>query len=262
MKKEIIPYGSLFRICSIAGAIGFISVFILIIGLSGCSHSIGGQVKGEEYRSYDKDYSVSRAKKAGAPAPASMARDEMASDEAVAPSPEGSDTETAPQSVEESVIIYEADCSLSVKSVSDSIRAIESFTHEFSAKVSAVTSADRYQSAVVTVRVPVSRFDAFLKALPKIGQLTGKNITATNVSDEYRDLSSRLESAEKVRERLQALLKKEISVAGRISILREIDRITTKIAGVKARLEYLKGLADLSTVRISLYAQSRDSVSG
>ena len=247
----------------------FAAVFLLSLCTFGCSKGLGGQVKGESYR-YDGG-SPGRAKKARS-AP-SVAKDMLEGaagmndyDAAASAEPaadgSGSDTSAASAAGDESVVIYEADCSITVKSVSDSIRAVELLAKDFGAKLEQSQSQGKYNSATVTVRVPVARFDEFLKALPKIGLVTGKNITATNVSDEYRDLSSRLDSAEKVRERLNVLLKKEISVAGRIAILKEIDRINSKIAAVKARLDYLKNLADLSTVRISLYAERTDSTYG
>jgi hypothetical protein len=241
---------------------------LLSLCFTGCSRGLGGQVKGESYRSYDKDYAADRKSKKsvspaveGARGMSDYSTDDSSSEPAPAPDGETVSQGTIP-ACEESVIIYEADCSLTVKSVSDSIRAIESLTKGFNARVESVKSSDRYGSAAVVVRVPVAQFDALLKSLTKIGRVTGKNISATNVSDEYRDLSSRLDSAQKVRERLQTLLQKEISVAGRIAILREIDRITTKIASVKARMDYLKGMADLSTVTISLYAERQDTLSG
>lgn len=244
----------------------FTAVFLLSLCMTGCSKGLGGQVKGESYR-YDGGAPARSAKKAR-PAP-SASKDMLEGAAGVndydaassaEPSADGSqDSSASSPAADESVIIYEADCSITVKSVSDSIRAVELLAKDFGARLEQSQSRERYNSATVTVRVPVARFDDFLKALPKIGLVTGKNITATNVSDEYRDLSSRLESAEKVRERLNALLKKEISVAGRIAILKEIDRINSKIAAVKARLDYLKNLADFSTVRIALYAERGDS---
>lgn len=251
-------------------AVAAFALLGMMVFASGCSRSsLGGQVKGESFR-YDSG-SPARAAKKSRPAPSvskDMAEgaagmndyDEAAPD--AEPSGDGRNRNTSPDAADESVVIYEADCSITVKSVSDSIRAVELLAKDFGARLEQSQSQGRYNSATVTVRVPVARFDDFLKALPKIGSVTGKNITATNVSDEYRDLSSRLESAEKVRDRLDALLKKEISVAGRIAILKEIDRINAKIAAVKARLDYLGNLADLSTVRISLYAERTDSTYG
>jgi len=237
--------------------------FVSMLSAACSRSSTGGQVKDDSPYDRSEGYNYA-AKKSRTPAAPSAIREEYdrMSNSKEAPASEPGSPESADSPIgDESVVIYESDCSVSVRSVSDSIRAIESFVKKFDAYVESVSSVSGYSAADVTVRVPAAKFDLFLSSVPQLGTVTAKTVSASNVSDEYRDLSSRLESAEKVKDRLNALLKKEIRVSGRISILREIDRINSTIASVKARMEYLKGKADLSTVRIHLAAERGDTVS-
>lgn len=172
------------------------------------------------------------------------------------------DSETGNQTEveDESVIIYEADCSVSVKSVKDSVKVVTDLSREFGGYIDGSTSSDSYRSAIVVVRVSSKKFDSFLNALSRVGEVESREVRATNVSDEYRDLSARLVTSQKILERLNALLQKEVDMQARIAILREIDRVTAQIESYKARIAYLKGLADYATVRVNLKAESRTAV--
>jgi hypothetical protein len=219
--------------------------------------AIGGQVKGESFR-YSEDNrpaSSSRAKKAQEPKGGAEKEDKADLDQ-----PESEPGTSANPREDEAVIIYEADCDVSVRSVKDSVVLIGKLASDAGGYIESNTSSDSYRSAFITVRVPVAKFDSFLADITKIGRVNRKDIKATNVSDEYRDLSVKLASAEKVRDRLIALLRKEIVVSEKIKILREIDRINAGIESVKARINYLKGLADYSTVRIALHSERQDTV--
>ncbi|MGL4368545.1 MAG: DUF4349 domain-containing protein, partial [Spirochaetota bacterium] len=227
----------------------------------GCSpRGLGGQVKGESrYDAPSERYAQSAPMKAKR----SEARD-MYSEESAAAEPSGqnagAENPASAQSDDESVIIYEADCSVSVKNVKDAVRSIELLCGDFGAYVENVSTSGSYQSASVTVRVPVKAFDSFLGVLSRVGTVVSKEVSASNVSDQCRDLAIRLDSAKKVKERLEGLLKKETDITQRIAILREIDRINARIESDTARLAYLKGRADYSAVRLSLSARTSDSV--
>ncbi|HNX59301.1 MAG TPA: DUF4349 domain-containing protein, partial [Spirochaetota bacterium] len=157
-------------------------------------------------------------------------------------------------------IIYEADCSVAVKSVKDSVKVVTDLSKEFGGYIDGSTSSDSYRSAIVVARIPSKKFDSFLNALSRVGEVESREVRATNVSDEYRDLSARLVTSQKILERLNALLQKEVDMQARIAILREIDRVTAQIESYKARIAYLKGLADYATVRVTLKAESRTAV--
>lgn len=219
----------------------------------------GGSVEGasgmSDYDSYG--YEERKMKKAESPMSAASTADESAPSE---DKPSNPDSQNEQEATDESVIIYEADCTISVKYVKDAVLSIEKMVKSRGGFVENRQSSDSYRGAYVTVRIPAKDFDSFLKELEIIGTMDSKEVKATNVSDEYRDLGLRLETAEKIRTRMQELLQRETDYSGRIRILKEIDRITSTIETIKARLQYLKGLADYSTVRISLRAERQDSV--
>jgi len=238
-------------------------ILAVTVFLTSCGgRSIGGQLNENDksgYSSANRPASAPRAKKAEAPREEKMMADRDVDDESASESATTAGNATNPRE-DEAVIIYEADCDISVRSVKDSVQLIGKLASDTGGYIENTASSDSYRSASITVRVPVAKFDSFISDLTKIGQVNRKDIKATNVSDEYRDLGIKLASAEKVRERLLALLKKEIVVSERIRILREIDRINAGIESVKARINYLKGLADYSTVRIALHSERRDAV--
>ncbi|HNX60459.1 MAG TPA: DUF4349 domain-containing protein, partial [Spirochaetota bacterium] len=163
----------------------FLSCLCIPFLLVACS-GFGMQMKGErdEYSSYAAEEpapsnreSESDAKeihgggRTGA-ARAKKAERLMADKDSEAGNTEGDDNSSRVKD-EEEVIIYEADCSVSVKSVKDSVKVVTDLSKEFGGYIDGSTSSDSYRSAIVVVRVPSKKFDSFLNALSRVGARPG-----------------------------------------------------------------------------------------
>ncbi len=109
----------------------------------------------------------------------------------------------------------------------------------------------------ITVRIPTQQFSAFLNALSGFGKVVSKDIQGTDVTEEYYDLTTRLDNAQKTRQRYLELLNRAQSVESALAVERELERLNRDIDMLSGRINRLKHLADFSTITITTTAPVR-----
>jgi hypothetical protein len=102
-----------------------------------------------------------------------------------------------------------------------------------------------------TLRVPADRFHSVMERLAGLGKLIDRRLSGTDVTEEYLDLEIRLRNAEKVLERLTALLEKAKDVKEAIAVEKELARVAGEIERMKGRLRYLSDQVAHSTIEVS-----------
>ena len=109
------------------------------------------------------------------------------------------------------------------------------------------------RTASWTIRVPADRFDALMKALPRLGELQSSSREAQDLGEEFYDAEARVKNKRVEEVRLVELLKR---VAGNLDqILRvetELSRIRGEIESIEGRLRYLSRQTDLSTITVTM----------
>jgi hypothetical protein len=104
----------------------------------------------------------------------------------------------------------------------------------------------------VTLRVPALRFEEFFELVLELGDVLHRSVETYDVTEQYQDLSTRLEVARQTRERLYVLLNKTNDVEQRLAILREIRRLTEEIERIGLTLELLERQISLSRITVTL----------
>ncbi|HEY6953184.1 MAG TPA: DUF4349 domain-containing protein [Bacteroidota bacterium] len=115
----------------------------------------------------------------------------------------------------------------------------------------------RTEKERITVRIPTPRFASFLNSLSGYGEVVSKNIEGTDVTEEYFDLTTRLDNAQKTRLRYLELLNRAQTVESALSVERELERLNRDIDLLSGRINKLKHLADFSTITITTAAPVR-----
>lgn len=227
------------------------AVMIFFAALLLCSCAYKAQDVGGTRRYYDREstseYKTKKLDEAK----------ESVSDEEYPREPEAEREEKKP---EERLVIYVAEYSLHVESVRQAMREFTALVARFNGFIESAVTSDSYRYAKVVLRVPVKNFEDTLKAIERMGTITKREVTASDVTMEYSDISLRVESAKKVRQRLYDLLKRVKKVEERVKILREIERLTTIIDSLSSRMKYLENRARYSTIIIHLRAKVKDVV--
>ncbi len=173
--------------------------------------------------------------------------------------PEKSEEEQTPQKQPaERMIVYSADYRLGVESVRKTIESVKDMTARYGGFIESINTSDSYRAARIVARVPVAKFNDSLDEVDRFGTVERKTVSASDVTMQFQDTALRVETARKVRERLQELLKRVEKAGDKVEILREIARITGEIDVMTAEMEYLRSRAAFSTLTLELRALVRD----
>ncbi|MGB5822112.1 MAG: DUF4349 domain-containing protein [Saonia sp.] len=106
-----------------------------------------------------------------------------------------------------------------------------------------------------TVRVPQEHFEAVLEELSQLAEFVDyKNITSTNVSEEYVDLQTRLQTKLEVKKRYDDILRSKAKTVKEILLAEEKLRVLQEeIEAAQGRLKFLGNKVALSSIQVDLY---------
>lgn len=106
----------------------------------------------------------------------------------------------------------------------------------------------------LTLRIPAKNFEQVITDLSNgIGPYANKNITAKDVSEEYIDLTARIQTKKDTEQRYRELLQKANSVADILEIEDHITELRSDIESLEGRLRYLSDQVAMSTLSVEVY---------
>jgi len=144
------------------------------------------------------------------------------------------------------VMIYRGVMSLVVGDIQATLQAIQAEAEKAGGYMQAMDAAS------ITVKVPAGELQDVIAAVEKLGEVTQKEITGSDVTEEMRDLRIRLANAEEVRKRLVALLERADKVEDALKVERELERVTETIELLKGKIRALENQVDYSTLTVHL----------
>lgn len=243
------------RLKTIAAILLFILIFILS---SGCGRIVGklsGTLKAKKEALYELDEPSSgempyeeEAYEKELPARSAPAEKAAAPAGTAAPSPP-EPAQVPEMTVEERKRVYSGYCKLGVDSVEKRTEEVFEIAESFGGWI------EQAAGNIVIVRIPAERFEEAFNRILDIGRLIDKSIETQDVTEQYMDLSARLELARETRERLYLLLERTDDVEERLHILREIRRLTDEIEEIQARFNLLKEQIAFSTITVELVSR-------
>ncbi|MBN2477221.1 MAG: DUF4349 domain-containing protein [Pirellulales bacterium] len=153
-------------------------------------------------------------------------------------------------------IIYTASLDLVVEQfdpVPEEVQALAEQYDGYIARSNIAGSPGNPRTGHWTIRVPVARFDSFLQAARRMGEVRSENTDSNDVSEEYYDLESRIRNKQKQEERLLELL---ADATGKLpdvlAVERELARVREEIERWQGRVRVLDDLTDLTTVDVTV----------
>jgi hypothetical protein len=114
-----------------------------------------------------------------------------------------------------------------------------------------------WKDGYITVRVPEAQHPQFMDDVAKLGEVTSRSVTGQDVTEEYIDLTARLENLERQEKRLSEILNMSLTVEEVLSVEKEIERVRGEIDSLTGRLTYLNDRVELSTITIRLTEPDR-----
>ncbi len=108
-----------------------------------------------------------------------------------------------------------------------------------------------------TIKVPQKHFDTLLDSLNNVAEFIDYvNVTSQDVTEEYIDIKSRLETKIEVKKRYEDILRKQTKTVEDILTAEEkLSTIQEEIDAAKGRLKYLINKVSFSTIQVDLYEE-------
>ncbi len=142
--------------------------------------------------------------------------------------------------------MYSGFARLSVGSVAEARDAMTSLAEQQGGYVETV------EADSVVIRVPAARFREAFAGVLALGRALERRVETYDVTEQYQDLSGRLDVARRTRGRLYALLERSQDVKERVRILQEIRRLSEEIEGLTLTLDMISRQVAYSRITAQL----------
>lgn len=253
--KKIIPYAAVF----------ILGIFVMYIGNSFITSMGGGFISSndmateESANSQSYDYDMLGSADGGS---------DLDRNESIDENKEITEnTNTSLSEVfDKEKIIYEGTLNLNVEDVQSTTKEITTYIEKEkgfiqNAYMSNNDISEYYGQSYITVRVPSDKFKGMLENLKAYGEETNSNFNATNITTEYRNLQSELESYQIQEERLLSYLKEAEKMQDMLTIESELNRVRTNINILNTQLKNYDQMVSYSTITIYLTESNTMSTS-
>jgi hypothetical protein len=152
--------------------------------------------------------------------------------------------------------ITTVDMTIQVSDAADGVDEISNMAVASGGYVSSSSIRDSYydshegKEGYITVRVPESEYSSFLENVGELGEVTRESVSAQDVTEEYIDVSARLDNLERQEARLQEILNMTETVEDVLAVEKELERVRGEIESLTGRLNYLDDRIEFSTINI------------
>ncbi len=168
----------------------------------------------------------------------------------------GEDFELAQEGAQPRLIIRTADMSIIVTDTEQAMTGIAQMAEDNDGWV---VSSNVFQydetakTGNMTVRIPAAGFQSFIDAVQLMSvEVTRISTSGQDVTEEYIDLSARLENLEATADRVRAFLDETKNVEEALAVNQELSRLEGEIEVLKGRIKYLEQSSAFSTVTVDL----------
>ncbi|MCU0267641.1 MAG: DUF4349 domain-containing protein [Acidimicrobiales bacterium] len=162
----------------------------------------------------------------------------------------------------ERAVIYTADLTVRVDSVEGATEEATQLVSDAGGFLFAQSSdLEGDPESRLTFKVPPERFEELLDVLGALGEVTSREVAASDVTDEVVDLEGRLATARASAERLRALLAEATSTADIVAVESELAIRESEVESLEGQLRVLESQVDLATVRLVLTSRAEAEVS-
>jgi hypothetical protein len=160
----------------------------------------------------------------------------------------------------ERLIIRNGSISMIVEDTRAAQQSVEEMVAEMADEGAYVVSSEEYGGVEggsphvgMTIRVPATRFDEAMDRLADMAiEVTSRTESGQDVTEEYVDLETRLESLEAARERLLEIMQETRTTKDLLEAERQLTEREAEIESLKGRMQYLAQSAQLAGIRIEL----------
>ncbi|MEX2288573.1 MAG: DUF4349 domain-containing protein [Planctomycetaceae bacterium] len=152
-------------------------------------------------------------------------------------------------------IVRKADVSLVVKLLADAEKQLGQLVQQHKGELagSQVSQAQGQQrTARWVIRVPADAVDGLLRDLAGLGISENRTINSQDVTEEYIDLETRINSKKKLEQRILDLLEKRTGdIKDVLAVEEQSARIRAEVESMEGRKKYLDSMTAMATVNVT-----------
>lgn len=145
-------------------------------------------------------------------------------------------------------LIYTGYISLGVENLSETKSAVEQWLKKYDGYIS--NSSESQQSVNFTVNVPQKNFFAAMDEGASLGKIKNKNINCRDVTEQFYDLQTRLDTRHILLERLQNYLASSSNVKDLIEIETKINDVTSELEQMQGNMNRLQKQITFSRIEV------------
>ncbi|MBR3764157.1 MAG: DUF4349 domain-containing protein [Clostridia bacterium] len=112
------------------------------------------------------------------------------------------------------------------------------------------------RNATLTLRIPQEALDGYLSGVGQLGRITARSETAEDVTAQYQDTQTRLNTQLALMERLQALITESADLSDLLALESQIADTQYQIDSLTTALNRTDRQVSYSTVTVSLYEET------
>lgn len=118
-------------------------------------------------------------------------------------------------------------------------------------------------SASITVRVPAARLDQTVAQIKSLAtSVDRESVEARDVTREYIDLDARLRNALAEEAQYLLILKRATTIKDTLDVTEKLSDVRGRVEQLQGEMKYLSSQIDMSTLEVSLRAESDAAVAG
>lgn len=114
------------------------------------------------------------------------------------------------------------------------------------------TVSDPGRVSVISARIPVDKYSAFLSSIEGIGTVTSKSQNTEDISSNYYDTESRIQLLQDHYDRLAEHLKSAVKMSDVIELEQEMSDILDQLDQLKGDKRHMDNLVAMCTVNVTL----------
>lgn len=149
------------------------------------------------------------------------------------------------------VVVRRAGLEVEVEEVAPAVEQATQLTRRLEGYVENATTRED-KAAHLQLRVPSARLDEALDSLARLGKVTGRSLSADDVTAQSIDLEARVASFREARDKLRELLARAATVADAVAAQAELARVQAELDSLEGQLRTLQSAVQLSALTLTL----------
>lgn len=102
-----------------------------------------------------------------------------------------------------------------------------------------------------TIRIPSDKFEIAMDESGTLGKVKSRSENSQDVTDQYYDLESRIETKKILKEKFESYLKQATNMSDLLEVERQLNEVISELEAVEGRMKRLSNQIDFSTIYIN-----------